>query len=225
MTVLKYFIASIIGTGIALVMNLLFARKVGNQKCKSIISLLSFLVSIVICNFFVFSAQAKIYVSKTLDFAIQTTENKIKEFSPELLKLEYDASAITELTDEILNLKTEITESANPNEEKIITRIVLDSFINTITGKTEIISNTISYFQKENGKISADSLLQGAKKIILEKASPYFFIFKILVIVLFAAYFIIYLCLCSYFKGERKFYNNSIQFGDENTSAGMENKF
>lgn len=225
MTVLKYFIASIIGTGIALVMNLLFARKVGNQKCKSIINLLSFLVSIVICNFFVFSAQAKIYVSKTLDFAIRTTENKIKEFSPELLKLEYDASAITELTDEILNLKTEITESANSNEEKIITRIVLDSFINTITGKTEIISNTISYFQKENGKISADSLLQGAKKIILEKASPYFFIFKMLVIVLFAAYFIIYLCLCSYLKGERKFYNNSIQFGDENTSAGMENKF
>ena len=198
MTVLKYFIASIIGTGIALVMNLLFARKVGNQKCKSIISLLSFLVSIVICNFFVFSAQAKIYVSKTLDFAIQTTENKIKEFSPELLKLEYDASSITELTDEISNLKTEITEPANSNEEKIITRIVLDSFLNTITGKTEIISNTISYFQKENGKISADSLLQGAKKIILEKASPYFFIFKILVIVLFVAYFIIYLCLCSY---------------------------
>ena len=225
MTVLKYFIASIIGTGIALVMNLLFARKVGNQKCKSIISLLSFLASIVICNFFVFSAQAKIYVSKTLDFAIQTTENKIKEFSPELLELEYDASSITELTDEISNLKTEITESANSNEEKIITRIVFDSFLNTITGKTEIISNTISYFQKENGKISADSLLQGAKKIILEKASPYFFIFKILVIVLFAADFIIYLCLCSYFKGERKFYNNSIQFGDENTSAGMENKF
>jgi hydrogenase-4 membrane subunit HyfE len=195
MTVLKYFIASIIGTGIALVMNLLFARKVGNQKCKSIINLLSFLVSIVICNFFVFSAQAKIYVSKTLDFAIRTTENKIKEFSPELLKLEYDASAITELTDEISNLKTEITEPVNSNEEKIITRIVLDSFLNIITGKTEIISNTISYFQKENGKISADSLLQGAKKIILEKASPYFFIFKILVIVLFAAYFIIYLCL------------------------------
>ncbi len=225
MTVLKYFIASIIGTGIALVMNLLFARKVGNQKCKIIINLLSFLVSIVICNFFVFSAQAKIYVSKTLDFAIRTTENKIKEFSPELLKLEYDASAITELTDEISNLKTEITEPVNSNEEKIITRIVLDSFLNIITGKTEIISNTISYFQKENGKISADSLLQGAKKIILEKASPYFFIFKILVIVLFSAYFIIYLCLCSYFKGERKFYNNSIQFGDENTSAGMENKF
>lgn len=225
MTVLKYFIASIIGTGIALVMNLLFARKVGNQKCKSIINLLSFLVSIVICNFFVFSAQAKIYVSKTLDFAIQTTENKIKEFSPELLKLEYDASAITELTDEILNLKTEITESANSNEEKIITRIVLDSFINTITGKTEIISNTISYFQKENGKISADSLLQGAKKIILEKASPYFFNLKILVIVLFFAYLILFVCICSYFKGERKFYNNSIQFGDENTSAGMENKF
>ena len=225
MTVLKYFIASIIGTGIALVMNLLFARKVGNQKCKSIINLLSFLVSIVICNFFVFSAQAKIYVSKTLDFAIRTTENKIKEFSPELLKLEYDASAITELTDEISNLKTEITEPANSNEEKIITRIVLDSFLNIITGKTEIISNTISYFQKENGKISADSLLQGAKKIILEKTSPYFFIFKILVIVLFAAYFIIYLCLCASFKGERKFYNNSIQFGDENTSAGMENKF
>lgn len=177
MTVLIYFIASIIGTGIALVMNLLFARKVGNQKCKSIISLLSFLVSIVICNFFVFSAQAKIYVSKTLDFAIQTTEIKIKEFSPKLLKLEYDASSITELTDEISNLKTEITESANSNEEKIITRIVLASFLNTITGKTEIISNTISYFQKENGKISADSLLQGAKKIILEKASPYFFIF------------------------------------------------
>lgn len=128
MTVLKYFIASIIGTGIALVMNLLFARKVGNQKCKSIISLLSFLVSIVICNFFVFSAQAKIYVSKTLDFAIQTTEIKIKEFSPKLLKLEYDASSITELTDEISNLKTEITESANSNEEKIITRIVLASF-------------------------------------------------------------------------------------------------
>ena len=169
MTVLKYFIASIIGTGIALVMNLLFARKVGNQKCKSIISLLSFLVSIVICNFFVFSAQAKIYVSKTLDFAIQTTENKIKEFSPELLKLEYDASAITELTDEISNLKTEITEPANSNEEKIITRIVFDSFLNTITGKTEIISNTISYFQKENEKISANSLLQGAKKIILKK--------------------------------------------------------
>lgn len=206
MTVLKYFIASIIGTGIALVMNLLFARKVGNQKCKSIISLLSFLVSIVICNFFVFSAQAKIYVSKTLDFAIRTTENKIKEFSPELLKLEYDTSTITELTDEISNLKTEITEPANSNEEKIITRIVFDSFLNTITGKTEIISNTISYFQKENEKISANSLLQGAKKIILEKASPYF-------------------CLCSYFKGERKFYNNSIQFGDENTSAGMENKF
>lgn len=225
MTVLKYFIASIIGTGIALVMNLLFARKVGNQKCKSIINLLSFLVSIVICNFFVFSAQAKIYVSKTLDFAIRTTENKIKEFSPELLKLEYDASAITELTDEILNLKTEITESANSNEEKIITRIVLDSFINTITGKTEIISNTISYFQKENGKISADSLLQGAKKIILEKASPYFFNLKILVIVLFFAYLILFVCICSYFKGERKFYNNSIQFGDENTSAGMKNKF
>lgn len=169
MTVLKYFIASIIGTGIALVMNLLFARKVGNQKCKSIISLLSFLVSIVICNFFVFSAQAKIYVSKTLDFAIRTTENKIKEFSPELLKLEYDTSTITELTDEISNLKTEITEPVNSNEEKIITRIVFDSFLNTITGKTEIISNTISYFQKENEKISANSLLQGAKKIILKK--------------------------------------------------------
>ena len=196
MTVLKYFIASIIGTGIALVMNLLFTRKVGNQKCKSIISLLSFLVSIVICNFFVFSAQAKIYVSKTLDFAIRTTENKIKEFSPELLKLEYDTSTITELTDEISNLKTEITEPANSNEEKIITRIVFDSFLNTITGKTEIISNTISYFQKENEKISANSLLQGAKKIILEKASPYFFIFKIL---------LRYIKYCDNFAAERAY--------------------
>lgn len=120
-------------------------------------------------QFFVFSAQAKIYVSKTLDFAIRTTENKIKEFSPELLKLEHDTSTITEFTDEISNLKTEITEPVNSNEEKIITRIVFDSFLNTITGKTEIISNTISYFQKENEKISANSLLQGAKKIILKK--------------------------------------------------------
>lgn len=205
-------------------MNLLFARKIENQKYKKIISVLSVLVSIVICVLFVFSAHAKVYISKTLDFAILNAENKLTEFSPEILKVEYDASSITELTNEISNIKTEILESTNSSEGKIIERIVFDSFLNTITGKTATLSNAVFYFQKANGKISVDSFLQGSKKIALKKATPYFFIFRFLVVILFFVYFIIYVCLCAYLKGEKKFYNNSIQFGEENTSVGMENK-
>lgn len=225
MTVLKYIAAIIIGILIALVMNLIFSRLIENQKYRKIVKILSFIVSILICNLFVFSTQLKTYASKTLDFAILNAENKIKEFSPELLTLEYDASSINELTDKIANIESEIPELTNSDEGKISEQILINSFVRKITGNAETLTNSLSYFQKENEKISVDSFFQGVKSITLKEISPYLAIFKILVIVLFVAYIIIYIAICLYFKGGKKMYNNSIQFGTENTSAGMENKF
>lgn len=225
MTIFKYIIAIVAGTIIALVMNMIFGRMIANQKYKNITCTLSVLASIVICVLYVLSTEVKIYTSKTLDFAILTTENKVKELSPEILKLEYETSSITKLTDEISSLKAEISESENQNEEKLLDRIIFSSFLNIITGKTDVFLNSISYFQNENGKISVDTLLQGTKRIVLKKASPYFSIFRALVIVLFFAYLILFVCICAYFKSGKKLYNNSIQFGEENTTTGMENKF
>ena len=225
MTTARYIVAIIIGLEIASVMNLIFARTIENARYRKIVKMLSFLLSVLICMLFAFSMEIKSYASKALDFAILNAENKIKEFSPELLSLEYDASSINELTDKIANIESEIPNLTNSDEGKILEQIFIDSFVSKITGNAETLTNSLSYFQTENGKISVDSFFQSVKIIMIKEISPYLVIFKILVIILFVAYFIIYACISLYFKGGKKMYNNSIQFGEETASVGMENKF
>jgi hypothetical protein len=203
MKILFFTLCLVVGTGVAILINVLLVNRIEELKRRTK-KITTVVVCLLLSAFFFLAASIKPWLNDFADAKIELLNTLALEQLPdsEMIKEGVPVSKISDMLQEIKAMDI----SAITGKGQALNKFIMYFITKQIEGKEDLLAR----FTGSNNRITLDSALLAVKTIILARLNPFFIIVQLLTVGLL----LIYIIYCAYLARGGATYNKSIVYGE-----------